>query len=298
MLMLATTRNLKKKNNLEEGMSENLEEKLPEAERYKKEAKTFKKNIQQAIEQVQPYAEHMRARHIEGLHAFYKEKLGYTGAADIASMKAFKHNYFEKKENTQEAAEFFTDFHAHKAILTFYEEIFKQKNEKPLHKLSGQEYQTRAKNAMDKAKEMRTTNNVRYKLLVKDYAGVEPEVVQQLITSHKHQFIDVYTQRLLPQILNDYAQQRANIDINEVLKGIKRQHLHHDKELEELVQKLMQREQEQPYMASPYDEAIDPSNYQLPPRELPPQPGPQQQAPATQNAPAPQAQGQDLGPAQ
>ncbi len=269
-------------------------------QQYKQEALKIKKDLLAAQKKSEPYAEHMRARHIEGLHAFYKQKLGYTGAADIASMKEFKHNYFESKANQEEAANFFSDFYAHKAILTFYDELFKKKSEKPLHKLDEKAYQERVASAMSKAKELRKENKLRYNLLLQDYAGITHEMFQGLIKKHKNKFIDAYVE-LLPRITAGYAQEHANVDFRGILQRIKPQHTYYDKELGDIVNKLTGKEEEQPYMAAPYDEEIDPENYTLPERTLPEQAPTQQQAPEakptgqvapTPGAPAPAPSGQ------
>lgn len=242
-------------------MSDNLENKLPEMEKYKKEAATYKKQIQQVAEKAQVHAHHMQARHIEGLHAFYKEKLGYTGAADLESLKQFKHNYFEHQKNQEEAVEFLGDFHVHKAILTFYEELFKEKNAKPLHELTPQEYKKRVAHAYDKAKELRTTNKHRYNLFFQDYAGIEHEAIAGLIKEYKHDFGKAYTQHI-PEIAGKYANNRAMIDVHDVYKNIRQVHLDVDEELGKIVQGLTKGNRDSPYIAAPHEEQMDPRQYQ------------------------------------
>ncbi len=245
-------------------MSEKLEDKLPEAEKYKQEAAKLKEELHAAFEKAEPYILHMQARHVEGLHKLYKEKLGYTGIGDPESMNEFKHDYFSKKENHEETIDFITDFHVHRALLAYG--LIKSK--KPIHKLSENEFKTLTAEAQVEAVRLRQEEKSMYNRLLQDYSGLSTKKLQQLLKEHEHQFTIAYSQKLLPEILAKHQQERVNMEHTGILDKITEQHKFYDPELKKMTEDIVQQKRQLAYMQAMQDEELDGENYKLPQRRV------------------------------
>ncbi|MCF7798317.1 hypothetical protein K9M74_00270 [Candidatus Woesearchaeota archaeon] len=240
-----------------------------QAEQYKTEANEIVKEVQGLGEKLQPHQAHMHARHIDGLHKLYTEKLGYKGPADLESMKEFKHNYFSDKTNYQETIDFLTDHHVHNALLT-YGMI---KDKKPLTQLDEKTYTKLVHKAKTEAQRLRKEDKGMYNTLLKEYAGVTSKKLLQTIIESEHQFIEAYTQQLLPKTMEQYVQKIADIHLADIMKKIKPQHEHVVPELKRWKQQYEQERQKIAYQRA-MEGDLEEENYQLPEQKiLEPTPG-------------------------